>query len=215
MLSAKRRSCDLLRLQRVADADVVLDVVPHDERAADASAHLAIGEQRDAHPAQLARRAALAALVRRPSRRRTRARCSPAFRSSASDGRKSCSAWPEQIVRRDADPVGERLVGEAQAELAVEMEDRQADAVGDEAQPVLALARLELQPLQVIDVAVRREEAADVSLLIAVGVVVDAHPERLAARQRELPFVAGAFAAERGVDVRAVELVAFATDAPR
>ena len=53
----------LLRLQRVANADVVLDVVPHDERAADAPAHLAIGEQRDAHPAQLARRAALAALV--------------------------------------------------------------------------------------------------------------------------------------------------------
>ena len=80
MLSANRRSCDFLRLQRVADADVVLDVVHHGERAADAAAHLAIGEQRDAHPAQLARRAGARAARTSPSRRRRRARCSPAFR---------------------------------------------------------------------------------------------------------------------------------------
>ena len=67
----------------------------------------------------------------------------------------------EQVVGRNADPVGERLVGEAQPELAVEVEDRQADAVGDEPQPVLALSGLELEALQVVDVAVGGEEAAD------------------------------------------------------
>ena len=70
----------------------------------------------------------------------------------------------EQVVGGHADPVAERLVGEADLELAVEVEDRQADAVGDEAQPVLALPGLELEPLQVIDVAVRDEEAAHVAV---------------------------------------------------
>src|SRR6185503_16052292 len=97
-------------------------------------------------------------------------------------------------------------------ELAIEMEDRQAHAVGDEAQPVLALTRLELEPLQVVDIAVRREEAADVSLLVAVGVEVDAHPDRRTAGRRQLPLVAGAFTAQRCVDVRAIELAVFATE---
>ena len=83
----------------------------------------------------------------------------------------------EQVVGRDADPVAERLVGEAQLQLAVEIEDRQADAVGDEAQPVLALAGLELEALEVVDVAVGDEEAADVPCGAAVGVVVDADPD--------------------------------------
>ena len=69
----------------------------------------------------------------------------------------------DHVVGGDADPVAERLVGEAQPELAIEVEDRQPDAVGDEAQPMLALPRLELEALQVIDVAVREQEAADVS----------------------------------------------------
>ena len=57
-----------------------------------------------------------------------------------------------------------------------------------------------------------REKAANVPLLVTVGVVVDADPERLAARDRELPFVAGALAAERRVDVRAIELVVLAAE---
>ena len=118
----------------------------------------------------------------------------------------------EQILGRNADPVGERLVGEAQPKLPVEVENRQADAVGHEPQPVLALPGLELQPLQVIDVAVRRQKTADVALLVAIGVVVDAHPERLAARERKLPFVAGAFATERRVDVGAVQLIVLAAE---
>ena len=88
----------------------------------------------------------------------------------------------EHVVGGHADPVAERLVGEADLELPVEVEDRQADAVGDEAQPVLALPGLELEPLQVVDVAVRDEEAADVALRAAVRVVVDADPDRRAGR---------------------------------
>jgi hypothetical protein len=55
---------DFLRLQRIADRDVVLDVRHHGENAADVSADRAIGEQRDTHPAQLARCLALAPLER-------------------------------------------------------------------------------------------------------------------------------------------------------
>src|SRR6185295_7911928 len=66
--------------------------------------------------------------------------------------------------------------------------------------------------LQLIDVAVRREEPADVSLLIAIRVIVDAHPERLPSRQRELPFVPGLLATERRIDIRSIQLIAFAAD---
>ena len=92
------------------------------------------------------------------------------------------------------------------------MQDRQADAVGDEPQPVLALAGFELEPLQVIDVAVGGEEAANVALLVAIRVVVDAHPQRLASGHRELPLVADFFATQCGVDVCAIELIAFAAE---
>ena len=97
----------------------------------------------------------------------------------------------EQIVGRDADPFRERLVRKAELLPPVEIQDRHPDAVGDETQAVLALAGLELEALQVIDVAVGDEEAAHVALLVAIRVVVDAHPERLAARHRELPLEAG------------------------
>ena len=149
----------LVRLHRIADADVVLDVVHHQERAADAPAHLAVREQRVAHPAQLARRLALAALVR-DRRAGERALDVALHLGERLRRHELAQRVAEQIVGRNADPVGERLVGEAQLLLAVEVQDRHADAVGDEAQPVLALAGLELEPLQVIDVAVGDEEAA-------------------------------------------------------
>ena len=75
----------------------------------------------------------------------------------------------EEVVGLDADPVAERLVREADLELPVEVDDRRADAVGDEPQPVLALAGLELEPLQVVDVGVGDEEAADVALRVRSG----------------------------------------------
>ena len=125
------------------------------------------------------------------------------------------SAWPSRSSAGDADPVGERLVREAELELAVEVEDRHADAVGDEAQPVLALAGLELEPLQVIDVAVGDEEAAHRALRRLVGVVVDVDPDRRPAGDDELPLEAGALAVERGVDVGVVELVDLAAERPR
>ena len=118
----------------------------------------------------------------------------------------------EQVVRRGADPVAERLVREADLELTVEIEDRRADAVDDEPQPVLALARLELDVLQVVDVGVGDEEAADVALRRAVRVVVDADPDRRPARRRQLPLEVGPLPVEGGVDVRVVEGVDFAPD---
>ena len=93
-------------------------------------------------------------------------------------------AAAEQVVGRDADPVAERLVREADLELPVEVDDRRADAVGDEAQPVLAPAGLELQPLQLVDVGISDEEAADVAVRSTIGVVVDANPHRRPARRR-------------------------------
>ena len=113
----------------------------------------------------------------------------------------------EQVVRRGADPLRERLVREADLELAVEVEDRRSDAVGDEPQPMLALSRLELEPLLVIDVRVRDEEAAHDALRRAVRVIVDADPDRRAAGDDQLPLVAGPLAVERRADVGLVELV--------
>ena len=86
----------------------------------------------------------------------------------------------EQIVDRGADvgPVG--LVGEAQAQGAVEVENRQPDAVRDDAQAVLALAGLELQPLDGVDVGIGGEQAANVSARTTIGVIVDADPEGVA-----------------------------------
>ena len=117
MLSANRRICASCALQRVADADVVLDVGHHGERAADAAAQLAVGEQRDARPARIAFDLALAPLVRhrrageravdvplhlartsppaaRPSAR-GRARRRPARRSSCRTAcwRSGCLSW--------------------------------------------------------------------------------------------------------------------------
>ncbi len=89
--------------------------------------------------------------------------------------------------------------------LPVEMDDRRADAVGDQAQPVLAPARLELQPLQLVDVGVADEEAADIAVRAAVRVIVDVDPDRRPARHRQLPLEPGALAGERRVDVGLVQ----------
>ena len=75
---------------------------------------------------------------------------------------------------------------------------------------MLALARLELQPLDVIDVGVGRKKAANVAARAAIGVVVDADPERVALGARKLALEAHPLAGERGVDVCVVELVELA-----
>ena len=103
---------DFLRLQRVADADVVLDVGHHGERAADPAADFAVGEQRHAHPAQLAARLPVAPLVGDG-----RAGECPLdvtlHLGRRLAGENVAQHAPEKIVRRDADPVAEGLVGEA------------------------------------------------------------------------------------------------------
>ena len=195
----------LLRLQRIADADVVLDVVHHDERAADAAADLAVGEQRDARPPRVAVELALAPLVRHGGARE-RALDVARELGERVGGQHVLERVPDHVVGRHAEQAAERLVREADLELPVDVEDRQAHAVRDEPQPVLALAGLELQALQVVDVAVGDEEPADVTLRAAVGVVVDPDPERRAAGGDELALVRRPLARQRGVDVGAVEL---------
>ncbi len=202
---------DFLRLQRVADADVVLDVGHHRECAGDPGADLAVGEQRDAHPAQLAARLAVAPLVG-DGRARERALDVALHLGRSLAGEHVAQHAAEEVVGRDADPVAERLVGEAHLELPVEIEDRRSDAVGDEAQPVLALPRLELQPLQVVDVGIRREVAAHEAVCAAVGVVVDADPDRRTAGRGELALEIRALAGDRRLYVGVVELVDVAAD---
>ena len=101
-----------LRLQRVADADVVLDVGHHRERAADAAAHLAIGEQRDARPARVALELALATLVRH-RRAGERAVDVALHLRERIGGQHVLQRMAEDIVGRHAEPAAERLVGEA------------------------------------------------------------------------------------------------------
>ena len=193
-----------LRPQRIANRDVVVDVGHHREDAVDAPRHRPVGEQRDANPAQLARRLALAPLERdlRPAEGPVDVLVHV---GEGAAGDQLLHAASEQIVGRHADPVAERLVREPQLQVAVEMDDRRAHAVGDQPQPVLAPARLELQPFQLIDVGVADEESANVAVCAAVRVVVDVDPDRGPSRHRQLPLEPGALAGKRRVDIGFVQ----------
>jgi hypothetical protein len=116
----------------------------------------------------------------------------------------------EQIINRGADIRAVRLVGEAQPQRAIEVEDRQADAVGDDAQAVLALARFELEPLDGVDVGIGGEQAPDVAARSAIRVIVDADPERVALGAGELTLEANPLPRQCCLDVGAVELIQFA-----
>ncbi len=172
-----------LRAQRIANADVVVDVGHDGEDAVDAPADRAVGEQRDAHPAQFARRLPLAPLERdlRPAERPVDVLVHVGERAA---GDQLLHPPAEEVVGRDADPVAERLVREPELQVPIEVDDRRADAVGDEAQPVLASAGLELQPLQLVDVGVADEKAADFAVGAAVRVIVDVNPDRRAGPAR-------------------------------
>ncbi len=116
----------------------------------------------------------------------------------------------EQIVDRRADVFAVGLVGEAQPQRAIEIEDRQADAVGDDAQAMLALAGLELEALDVVDIGVRGQHAADVAARPAIGVIIDADPESVALDRGKLALEADALAGKRGFEIGVVELVELA-----
>ena len=75
---------------------------------------------------------------------------------------------------------------------------------------MLALARFELQPLDVVDIGVSREQAPDVAARAAIGVIIDADPERVALGAGKLPFEAHALAGKRSLDVGVVELIELA-----
>src|SRR5437762_4800007 len=72
---------------------------------------------------------------------------------------------------------------------------------------MFALAGFELEPLQIIDVTVRREKAAHRPVGTAIGVVVDADPDGGLIRYRKLPYETCALARQRGFDVRLIELI--------
>ena len=75
---------------------------------------------------------------------------------------------------------------------------------------MFALARLHLEALDVVDVGIGRENAADIAARSTVGVVVDADPEGVAFDRRELAFEADALTGERRLEIRVIELVEFA-----
>ena len=124
---------------------------------------LAVGEQRDADPPRVAVCAPIAPLARDGRPGECTLDVALQLREGLA-GQDFAHGVSEQVVRRGADPVAERLVREADLELTIEVEDRRADAVDDEPQPVLALPRLELELLKVVDVGVSDEDAADVAL---------------------------------------------------
>ena len=165
-----------LRAQRIANADVVVDVGHHGEDAVDAAAYGAIREERDADPAQFAGVLALAPLER-DFGAAERAVDVLVHVGERAAGDELLHPPSEEVVGRDADPVAERLVRETELEVAVEVDDRRADAVGHEAQPMLAPARLELEPLQLVDVGVADEEAANLAVGAAIRVIVDVNPD--------------------------------------
>ncbi len=184
--------------------DVVVDVRHDGEDAVDAAAHRAVGEERDAHPAQLARRLPLAPLERdlRAAERPVDVLVHVGERAA---GDQLLHPPPEEVVGRDADPVAERLVRKPELQIPVEVDDRRADAVGDETQPVLAAARLELQPLQLVDVRIADEKAADFAVGAAVRVIVLVDPDRRPARHAQLPLEPGPLAGERRLDIGFVQ----------
>ena len=113
----------------------------------------------------------------------------------------------EQVLRRHADQLAERAVGEPELLQQVAVDDRGTDAVGDQAQLVLALTGLELEPLQVVDVDDRDHDAADLAVGIALRVVIDAHPARRLPGHDQVTLETGALAGAGGVGVRPVERV--------
>ena len=200
-----------LRLQRIADLDVVVDVGHYGEDAADAPADRAVGEERGADPAQFAFRVAVAPLV--TDLRAGERPLDVALHLGKRVGVQQLGQRvAEQVVGGHADPVAERLIREAQLELPVEIDDRRADAVGDDPQPVLALPGFELQPLQRVDVGVGDEKAANRAGGAAIRVVIDANPDGRAPPRGELAFVPGPLAVEGRIDIGRVELEDLAPD---
>src|SRR6266567_1348502 len=75
---------------------------------------------------------------------------------------------------------------------------------------MLALTRLQLEALDVVDIGVRREHSSHVAARPAVRIEVDAYPERVALDRGELPLEADALSGQRGLEIRVIELVELA-----
>ena len=75
---------------------------------------------------------------------------------------------------------------------------------------MLALAGLELEALDVIDIGESGQHATDVAPRSAIRVIIDADPESIALDRRELAFEADPLAGKRGFEISVIELVELA-----
>ena len=76
---------------------------------------------------------------------------------------------------------------------------------------MFALAGFELEPLDVVDIGVRRQHAANFSARPAIGVEVDSYPERVALDRGELAFEVDPLSRKRGFEISVIQLVELAT----
>ena len=76
---------------------------------------------------------------------------------------------------------------------------------------MFALAGFELEPLDVVDIGVRRQHAANFSARPAIGVEVDSYPERVALDRGELAFEVDPLTRKRGFEISVIQLVELAT----
>ena len=194
-----------LRLQLVADPDVLFDVRHHCEGAADAAPDLAVREQGDARPTAVTVQLFLATFVRHRGAGEGALDVALHLRESVRR-QHVLESMPGDVFRRRADARTKRFVGKSNLELAIEIQDGDTDTVGNEAQPMFALPCLQFELLQMIDIAVRQQKPPHLPLRVAIGVVVDANPDRRAAGRDQLPLVGSALAGQRRLDVGAIEL---------
>src|ERR1700674_2518053 len=75
---------------------------------------------------------------------------------------------------------------------------------------MLALAGLELEALDVVDIGESGHHATHIALRRAIRVIIDADPESVALDRGELAFEADALAGKRGFEIGMIKLVELA-----
>src|SRR6266478_7158764 len=71
---------------------------------------------------------------------------------------------------------------------------------------MLALAGLELEMLDIVDIGESGQHATDLASRPAIGVIIDTDPESAALDRGELAFEADALAGERGLEISVIKL---------
>src|ERR1700738_4936705 len=75
---------------------------------------------------------------------------------------------------------------------------------------MLALAGLELEALDVVDIGESGQQATHIALRAAIRVIIDADPESVSLDRGELAFEADALAGKRGFEISVIKLVELA-----